>query len=72
CLRASVAVISGHYDEGMTVVLTHATGMRPVAAFAVSVGNVHFVTHLDTFMNVHEGVGCAFISPAPRQCSNNF
>ncbi|PNB76988.1 hypothetical protein C1X30_30830, partial [Pseudomonas sp. FW305-BF6] len=22
-------------------------------------------------MNVHEGLGCAFISPAPRQCSNN-
>jgi membrane protein DedA with SNARE-associated domain len=30
------------------------------------------VTHLDTFMNVHEGVGCAFISPAPQTMLQQF
>src|SRR3546814_6592435 len=38
----------------------------------VVAGNVHVETHLDTFLNVPEGLGCAFISPAPRQCSSNF
>lgn len=30
------------------------------------------MTHLDTFMNVHEGVGCAFISPAPQTMLQQF
>jgi membrane protein DedA with SNARE-associated domain len=46
--------------------------MRPVVAFVVYRGIVHFVTHLDTFMNVHEGVGCAFISPAPQTMLQQF
>jgi membrane protein DedA with SNARE-associated domain len=46
--------------------------MRPEVAFVTSVGIVHFVTHLDTFMNLHEGVGCAFISPAPQTMLQQF
>lgn len=30
------------------------------------------MTHLDTFMNVREGVGCAFISPAPQTMLQQF
>lgn len=30
------------------------------------------MTHLDTFMNLREGVGCAFISPAPQTMLQQF